>query len=120
MAVWESILVNLLGWSRDEALQWVRDADERHDLRDNDSMVYHEPPAYWMVEPMIYHHFPEGVSTKVYLALEREIKEALSIYKRNFITDTDWMQLKSKLESIVTPYKGSAPRTVKPRLAASV
>ncbi len=56
------ILTSVLGWNDGQFNRWMKRTGLEECLTNPDDLVYHQPPEYWAVEPILDHYLGRGRS----------------------------------------------------------
>ena len=103
LRVWKSIFGELLGWSEEEVLRWAEQKDWLRYLENENDMIYHEPPQYWVVHSLLPEHLQSTLRgiplveahQKLMAALDRNIPHLV------WPKEPSWPHLRKNVEQVI-------------------
>lgn len=100
LQVWEGVFGAFRGWDRSKVMAWARGCGLLGELDNLGSLVYHEPPQYWVVRELISR---DRLSDYAFARLARQATEVFWDPATRFQVsqDVDWEVYRSQLGSII-------------------
>lgn len=105
---WTQILTHLLYWTRGEVRHWIETRFNNEELNRMDSEIYHFPPAYWIIEPIIQ---AVGIrpTYNQFMKLEKELLIALDAAKHDFTNTKIWRNWRQSVNRVLARYDAKLP-----------
>lgn len=102
--MWKGMLQQLLGWSENQAMRWISQYEPL--LDDPESLVYHQPPQYWVAPAMIPDEIKHRLSPLEAISLRNRV---LAVFDDSnhywFPPDTDWRVYKDRISGILLEFR---------------
>lgn len=98
--IWESMFYAFKGWSIDDVKQWANSNGLLRDLDDPNSLVYHEPPQYWVLRELVNRHV---LSAYDYANVVRDALQVFWSPTTRYSADpqTDWTPHLMRLRALI-------------------
>jgi hypothetical protein len=105
LSIWKGILLEFLGWSENQVIDWVARSGKMEYLNNPNDIFYHQTPQYWVANALIPDTLRMRLSETDLLQLRQEIFLAFNDDNHYaFSIDTDWSLYKSKVNHILNKY----------------
>lgn len=103
LTIWTRMFGDILGWSRQETLEWAKKWEES--LDDPYDWIYHEDPPSWTISSFVPEALDENLSPDERCTLRNDLLAMFGV--RLYLTDyldVDWKQYKSQIKLILEKY----------------
>jgi hypothetical protein len=106
---WRRMASSLLGWSDARFDEWLSGSGLEVQVRDPDSLVYHQTPQYWIAEEFIPAPVCDQLSARQRLELRNRLLATFQgPHHYRFPLDTDWTIFKPAIDAVLAPYRVEA------------
>lgn len=92
-------------------MQWISEAEQIYEMDDANSQIYHDPPAYWIIDSIICEHLFRLPNDR-YRDAEKQIGLALDLPARDFTENVNWPSYLTRVNNALAKFGGKLPSAI--------